>query len=144
MNILEQNIKYREENNVHRKDFMDLFIRLKNNEDITDEALIVDSEFEKQKKSNEEFTFLKLAAQAFVFFFAGFETSSTTSAVCMVELARNMEIQEKVRKEINEVIKRHDNKITYEAVMEMKYLDKVVNGNIFFLYSFHFINPMFF
>lgn len=107
---------------------MDLFIRLKNNENITDEALIVDSKF-KNENLNEGITFLQLAAQAFVFFVAGFETSSTTSAICMLELAKNMDIQDNLRKEIKDVIAKHDGKLTYEAVMEMKYLDKVVNGN---------------
>lgn len=127
VNVLEKNIKYREENNIHRKDFMDLFIRLKNNENITDDALVVDSMFT-ENSSNDGVTFLQLAAQAFVFFIAGYETSSTTSAVCLTELARNQEVQDKLRKEINDVLKKHNNELTYEAMMDMKYLDQVLNG----------------
>jgi hypothetical protein len=73
-----------------------------------------------------------LAAQAFVFFLAGFETSSTTMTFCLFELASNPDIQEKLRQEIYEVLKRHDNKLTYDATMEMHYMEKVINGkNIF-------------
>lgn len=107
---------------------MDLLIRLKNNENITDEALIADAKFQKGDSNNEGITFLQLAAQAFVFFIAGYETTSTTSAVALVELAKNLEMQEKLRNEINHTIAKHGNKLTYEAVMEMTYLDKVVHG----------------
>jgi cytochrome P450 family 6 len=69
-----------------------------------------------------------LAAQAFVFFLAGFETSSTTMTFCMYELALHPDIQERVREEIDIVLKKHDGNITYQAIQEMEYLDKVVSG----------------
>jgi cytochrome P450 family 6 len=70
-----------------------------------------------------------LAAQAFVFYLGGFETSSTTMTFCMYELSLHQDIQERVREEIDVVLKKHDGKITYEAIQDMEYLDKVVAGN---------------
>lgn len=32
-------------------------------------------------------------------------------------------------KEIEEVLKGHENKVTYDAMIEMTYLDAVINGN---------------
>jgi cytochrome P450 family 6 len=69
-----------------------------------------------------------IAAQVFVFFIAGFETSSSTMTFCLYELALNPNIQDRVRNEIDTVLKRHGGNITYESVFEMEYLDKVVNG----------------
>jgi cytochrome P450 family 6 len=72
-----------------------------------------------------------LAAQAFVFFLGGFETSSTTMTFCLYELSLHQDIQERVRKEIDVILKKHNGKITYEAIQEMEYLDKVVSGEVF-------------
>lgn len=127
LNVLRETIEYRERNEIHRRDFMDMFIRLKNNESIQDESLVIDSKF--QRFDNDSgITFWELAAQAFVFFIAGFEASSTTSSVAMVELARNKHVQSKLRDEMRRVIAKHNGELTYEAVGEMIYLDQVVNG----------------
>jgi cytochrome P450 family 6 len=69
-----------------------------------------------------------LAAQAFVFFIGGFETSSTTMTFCLYELSVNPDIQERLRAEIDSVLQKHDGKVSYEAIQEMNYLDKVVSG----------------
>ena len=69
-----------------------------------------------------------LAAQAFVFFIAGFETSSTTMTFCLYELSLHQDIQDRLREEIDVVLQKHDGKLTYEGIQEMEYLDKVVSG----------------
>jgi cytochrome P450 family 6 len=71
-----------------------------------------------------------IAAQAYIFFVAGFETSSATMTFCLYELALNPDIQERVRSEINAVLEKYGGNITYESIFEMKYLDKVVNGEM--------------
>jgi len=75
-----------------------------------------------------EITMDVIAAQAFVFYIAGFETSSSTMTFCLYELALNPDIQERVWNDINTVLQKHGGNITYESIFEMKYLDKVVNG----------------
>jgi cytochrome P450 family 6 len=76
-----------------------------------------------------------LAAQAFVFYLGGFETSSTTMTFCLYELSLHQDIQDRVREEIDVVLQKHDGKITYESIQEMEYLDKVVSGEIQLLKS---------
>lgn len=68
------------------------------------------------------------AAQAFSFFMAGYETSATTGSNCIYELAQNQDIQDKLRNEIDEIIKKH-NGLSYDAINEMTYLHKVINGS---------------
>lgn len=81
-----------------------------------------------------------IAAQAFVFFVAGFETSSNTIAFCLHELAVNPEIQQTVKQDILKAIANHGGTLNYEAIQEMIYLDAVVLGKIFFLFIQKVIN----
>lgn len=81
-------------------------------------------------------TFEQAAAQAFVFFAGGFETSSTLMQFALYELSLQPEIQEKTRAEIKNIIKKHEGKITYEAVYEMHYLGRVIDGKNFLVTIF--------
>lgn len=74
-------------------------------------------------------TFNQVAAQSLVFFFAGFETSSSTISFCMFELAKCQRIQRKVQAEIDAVSERYNGQITYESLAEMTYLEACIDGN---------------
>ncbi|KRT84488.1 cytochrome P450 [Oryctes borbonicus] len=106
---------YRTTNNIKRGDFIQIFM-----------------EMQEKAKANrtKPMTIEEISAQAFVFFIAGFETSSTTMTFCLHELAFNQDIQEKVREEIREAYKKNDGHLTYDAVMEMKYMDKVIDETL--------------
>lgn len=67
-------------------------------------------------------------AQFVQFFMAGFETTGSTISFTLYELSLNIPVQDKLREEIQRVIKAHDG-ITYEAIQEMKYLDMTIKGN---------------
>lgn len=105
-------VEYREKNNVVRNDFLQLLLNLKNQDQQEGGGLTIE----------------EIAAQCFVFFVAGFETSSTTMTFALYELSRHKDVQEKVRKEIGEVLGNYDGEITYEAIHELKYLDQVIKG----------------
>ncbi|XP_075979947.1 cytochrome P450 6B2-like [Anticarsia gemmatalis] len=68
-----------------------------------------------------------LVAQCFVFFTAGFETSSTTLGYTLYELAKHPEAQEKVLAEVDAYLARHDNKLLYECISEMPYLEACID-----------------
>ena len=73
-------------------------------------------------------TMNEIASQAIVFFAAGFETSSTLMTFALYELSKNPNIQEKLRSEINEVLAKHQNNITYDSIQDIKYLTQVIDG----------------
>ncbi|XP_047998667.1 cytochrome P450 6B2-like [Leguminivora glycinivorella] len=63
-----------------------------------------------------------MVAQVFVFFGAGFETSANSSSYMLHELAHHPEYQQKCQEEIDEVLARYENKLSYDAIKEMNYL----------------------
>ncbi|CAG9827997.1 unnamed protein product [Diabrotica balteata] len=129
MGVVDSTVNYREKNNIYRKDFMHLLLQLKNRGKVADDHLIF-SEEDSKTADGHFLTFNELAAQCFVFFIAGFETSATTMTFALLELALNPDIQESLRQEITSVLKKHDNQVTYEAVMDMHYLDKVIHETL--------------
>lgn len=83
-------------------------------------------------------TMMQLAAQVFVFFIAGFETSSTTASFALYELALNPDIQTTLAEEIDKVLAEHDGKVTYDSLSDMTYLTKVIEGISTLLILFRF------
>lgn len=69
-----------------------------------------------------------LAAQCFVWFIGGYETSSITITFTLYELAQNLEVQKKAQEEIDTILSKHDGNLTYDVLQEMVYLDMVVSG----------------
>lgn len=82
---LKETIRYREENNIKRKDFLDMMMELMKHgrldDDDDDDGKIGDN-----TTTNGQLSFHEIAANCFVFFLAGFETSSTTMMFCLFEL----------------------------------------------------------
>ncbi|XP_058826765.1 cytochrome P450 6a2-like, partial [Topomyia yanbarensis] len=104
--LVKNMMNYREKNEIERNDFLNMLIQLRKNE---------------KQLSVEE-----IAAQSFIFFAAGFETSSSNQTFCLYELALNQDCQEKARKCVLDAIKKYGG-LTYEAVCDMPYLDQCIN-----------------
>nr|XP_024218643.1 cytochrome P450 6a2-like [Halyomorpha halys] len=121
--IVGDTIAYREANEVKRNDFLGLLIQLKNKGSVEDDVKKngIDTDVEPV-----EMNLGMLTAQCFVFFLAGFETSSSVQSYCLYELALNPDVQRKLREEIHSTISKHGG-ITYQAIKEMEYLDMVVS-----------------
>jgi cytochrome P450 len=76
-----------------------------------------------------------IAAQALMFFLAGFDTTSTLLCFASLQLAVHPEIQSRLQEEIDETLRQHCGKLTYEAIHDMKYLDMVVSGETLHVHS---------
>lgn len=103
--MVRDTIENREKNNIRRNDFLQII--------------------HEAKIDGNGMTIEEIAAQAFLFLLAGFETSSSVATFAVYEMAINSDMQDRVRTEINEVLKKHDDKLTYDSIFEMKYLDMI-------------------
>lgn len=123
---VKQNLEYREKNNVARKDFFQLLMQLRNTGKVQDND---DGDWVTKATNGEALLDLEeMAAQAFLFFIAGFESNSTTMSFCLYEMAKHPDVQQKAYEDIVSVLERHDGQLTYESVAEMKYMDKCIEG----------------
>ncbi|XP_021009989.1 cytochrome P450 3A41-like, partial [Mus caroli] len=99
----------------HQVDFLQLMMNAHNNS--------------KDKDSHEALSDMEITAQSIVFIFAGYETTSSTLSFTLYCLATHPDIQKKLQEEIDEAL---PNKAppTYDTVMEMEYLDMVLNETL--------------
>ncbi|XP_049836826.1 probable cytochrome P450 6a13 [Schistocerca gregaria] len=128
MGVVRDTVDYRKKNSVKRNDFVNLLLELQEERQVHPDPESADTGREVAHSPDVDFPFTDdlFAAQCFVFFVAGFETSSTTMSFCIHELAVNPDIQDRLRSEVDSVLSRHSGEVTYDAVQEMTYLDRVV------------------
>ncbi|XP_058788784.1 probable cytochrome P450 6a14 [Phymastichus coffea] len=112
-------VTHRIEEKVVRNDFINMLM------DITD----CENTSDKNSINGDKLNMVEAAAQVFVFFIAGFETTSTTLTYCLHELAKFPEIQTKLQKEIDEAANSPSG-FNYENIMSMKYLDMVFSETL--------------
>lgn len=118
--------KIREERNYKacgRNDFIDLLLELETKGKIVGDSIEKSAPDGKPVQAEIDMDLKLIVAQVFIFFGAGFETSSSATSYTLHQLAFHPEIQTKIQTEIDEVLSRHDNKLCYDAIAEMSYLD---------------------
>ncbi|KAF7988088.1 hypothetical protein HCN44_007582 [Aphidius gifuensis] len=108
-NVVEDTIRTRDEKGITRPDMIQLMMETRANE--TGPTLSIQ----------------EMTSQAFIFFFGGFESSSSLMSFAAHEIAANPEIQKKLQNEIDEMFEKTNEDVTYEAVNGLVYLDAVIN-----------------
>ncbi|XP_029012837.1 cytochrome P450 3A40-like [Betta splendens] len=95
--------------------------------------LMVDSQISESKGDNTSsqkgLTDHEILSQALVFIFAGYDTTSSTLGFLAYNLATHPDVQKTLQEEIDKTFpqKRHP---SYEALMQMEYLDMVLNESM--------------
>lgn len=69
-----------------------------------------------------------IAAQALVFFSAGFEFVATLLSFSTLLLAVHQDFQQQAREEVDKVLADCGGQVTYEAVQTIKHLDNILAG----------------
>ncbi|XP_060861012.1 probable cytochrome P450 6a14 [Metopolophium dirhodum] len=110
--VFKETMMYREKNNVVRNDIV--------------HALIQAHQDNKNSSQDEILTESQILSNAFGFFAAGFDTTSTSLAYCLYELALKKDIQDRVRKEIKLTKSKHNGVIDNDFLNNLVYLDMVI------------------
>ncbi|XP_034987134.1 cytochrome P450 3A24 isoform X1 [Zootoca vivipara] len=113
-------IKKDRQKNQHtdRVDFLQLMVDSQISGNVSNEA-----------SSYKVLTDREITAQAIIFIFAGYETTSTTLSFLSYCLATHPDVQQKLQDEIDEALPNQATP-TYEAVLQLEYLDMVVNETL--------------
>ncbi|XP_028133915.2 cytochrome P450 9e2 [Diabrotica virgifera virgifera] len=134
--IIEDSIKMREQKGLVRPDMIHLLLEArKGNSKADDQHTTADTGYatvEEHLKTEikTDITNEDIVAQALVFFFAGFDSSSNLMSFMGYELCANPDIQDRLREEIKETLENCNEKLTYEALVDMKYMDMVVTETL--------------
>lgn len=138
-NVFYDTIKTREKLGIVRNDMINLMLDAKkgklahnnNDENTVDGFATVEESHVGKSVVTRKWDDQDLAAQCFIFFLAGFDTVAQTMSFVAYELACNPDIQQKLYEEILDVVNEvDDQKITYEQLQSMKYLDQVVSESM--------------
>ncbi|KAL1509576.1 hypothetical protein ABEB36_004288 [Hypothenemus hampei] len=133
-NTITETIKVREEKNIVRKDMINLLLEARKGKQTEESNAIEtgyatvqeDSYFDKVKfKQAKYLSDDDITSQALIFFIAGFDTVSTALCYGAHEIAMNKDVQDKLREEIRETDKLNNGKLSYDALLKMKYMDMV-------------------
>lgn len=135
-NMILDTMEVRKENNIYRPDMINIMMQVREG--------TLKQETDDKKKENDGFATVEeseigkvtvnrtwnddeIVAQCFIFFLAGFETSSSMLTFTSYELAVNPDIQQKLFEEIAAMDEQLGGKsIHYDALQKLKYLDQVI------------------
>lgn len=127
--------------NIFRPDMINIIMQLKRDKmvatgsenvvagDESNEGFAVVAETKTAHKIvNREWSDDELVAQCFIFFFAGFDSSSSAMMYTVYELALNPDVQERLYAECTDLSEKlNGGKLTYDEVQKMRYMDQVLS-----------------
>nr|AET11927.1 cytochrome P450 [Helicoverpa armigera] len=106
-----------------RGDFIDLMLECKMKGTMVGESIESRKPDGSPETASLEFNDGIIAAQVFVFFAAGFETSSSATSFTLHQLAYHPEVQKKAQEEVDRILAKHDGMLSYDSIKEMNYLE---------------------
>jgi len=135
--IIRETIAERTQKNIYRPDLINILMQVSQGKAIDEETGDTENSdgFATAKESNigksavkHQWSEDELIAQAFIFFFAGFETSSNLISFLFYEVAVNpVNVQETLYQEVKATNEKLNGvPIHYDALQKMKYMDQVV------------------
>ena len=135
-NVVLNTLRSRQETKTRRNDLIDMMmdaIRGDVTEDLDDEDQFdrdakiksISSKAQKAALGEDE-----IVATAFVILVAGYDTTGSLLSYACYELAKNVEIQDRLRQEVESIMDGECNDLKFEDVQKMTYMDQVLNETL--------------
>jgi cytochrome P450 family 9 len=135
--VVRDSIKFREREGIIKPDMIHLLMQVREDdlrEDGSSSGANPESEISNMpddtRGTKMSLSIDDIAAQALVFFTAGFEVVAILLSFTTLLLSVHQDIQQQVKDEIDEVLAEHGGQVTYEAVQRMRHLDNVVSETL--------------
>ncbi|KAK4880504.1 hypothetical protein RN001_008650 [Aquatica leii] len=122
-NIVKKTLKMRKEKKLVRPDMINLMIETKAKVNSSDPNSL-------KTQHNFDFTDKDITAAAITLYFAAFDTTSTTLTFIVYSLCANPDVQDKLHKEVDKAMASCNEELTFEIVMNMRYLGMVIEETL--------------
>ncbi|XP_037094480.1 cytochrome P450 3A9-like [Pollicipes pollicipes] len=84
----------------------------------------------KDKDGNRVLSTASIVSQSVLFFLAGYDTTATLLTFASYSLAVSPDVQRRAQQEVDDVLAKHGGQMTYDAVLDMTYLDRVLSETL--------------
>lgn len=121
LNLVNTTIAHRGKTAENRHDVLEMLIRLRNTGSVDQK-----DDNSALKTADNRMTLEECASNSFLFYVAGSESSSSTMCFCLFELSREPQHMKTLQDEIDTVLAKYNGQATYEALKEMKFLEKCI------------------
>nr|QGW35755.1 Cytochrome P450 6a2 [Locusta migratoria migratoria] len=113
--VVSRTVAKRQHEGIYRNDYLQMLVDLKTKGylDGSGQELAI-------------FTDLDITAQVMTFIADGIHTSSTGMSYLLYELARHPDVQQRLRRELQEALHKHGGQLTYDVINDATYLDMVI------------------
>lgn len=135
--LVRDSIKFREREGIIRPDMIHLLMQVRQDdlrEDGSSSGVNAESEIsgmqDDTRNTKISLGIDDIAAQALVFFSAGFEVVAILLSFSTLLLAVHQDIQQQVKEEVDEVLAEYGGQVTYEAVQRIRRLDNVLSETL--------------
>ena len=130
-----ETLRQRKQSKTKRNDLIDMMLDAVKGEleqDKEEEKEQFEKDAEIHHQANARLDEEAIVATALVIMVAGYDTTGSTLSFACYELAKNIEVQEKLRDEISEIFcgKENEEDLSYEDIKKMKYMDQVLEETL--------------
>lgn len=128
LKLVTMTIEERERLNIEKRDLMQFLIQLRNGVKIDENDWKIKSAAD--GKSLKTMTYEEIAAQVFIFYIAGTESSTATISYTIYELSQNEELMQRAVRDVEDTLEENGGEFTYDAVNNMKFIDLCVKETL--------------